>query len=207
MKYSSAEVKSGFLIVLSMGLLIGLCFAVGGSVSGKSRDWQVRFGYISGLEKNAPVYYAGHEVGKVSGIEIIPSAERSVLLTLRMKESIQLRSDSDAFVDTLGLMGEKFLEVTPGSIGSPDLDSGSVLEGTDPIPVHVMVRKMNLLADLMEDLTLQLNPMIEKLNGFMTGHEEEIAKTLANLQETSANVRDMTHDLKFRPWRLVRKDS
>ena len=205
MKYSSAEVKSGILITLSLVLFLVLTFVVGGTMAPDSREWKVRFGYIAGLEKNAPIYYAGKEVGKVTSIDILPGDLRPVVLTAKVDSSIILRKDSQGFVDTLGLMGEKFLEITPGTAEAPQLTEGESIEGVDPVPMHVMVRKMNMLADLMEELTRELNPMMKQVGGLLSGHEEEIAKTIANLHETSANIRDMTHDLKFRPWRLVRK--
>ena len=205
MKYTSSEVKSGFLILLSLGLLLALCFAVGGAVSGDTREFKVRFGYISGLEKNAPVYYAGHEVGKVVDIQVQGSEPRPVMITARLSMSAVVRSDSQGFVDTLGLMGEKFLEITPGTPGQPELQTGQTVEGVDPIPVHVMVRKMDHLADLMDEMVSELNPVMAQVNLMVKGHEEELSKTISNIHETSANVRDLTQELKHHPWRLVRK--
>ncbi|HTL47472.1 MAG TPA: MlaD family protein [Verrucomicrobiae bacterium] len=205
MKYSAAEVKSGILITLSLVLFLALTFVVGGTMTGKTREWKVRFGYISGLELNAPVYFAGKEVGKVTDIEILSGDVRPVVLTAKISDKIILRKDTQGFIDTLGLMGEKFLELSPGTAGQPELTGGEAIPGLDPIPMHVMIRKMNMLADLMEELTRELNPMLKDMNGMLSGHQEEIAKTIANAQEISANIRDMTQDLKYHPWRLVRK--
>jgi len=43
------------------------------------------------------------------------------------------------------------------------------------------------------------------MNDVVGGNKEEISKSIGNLQEVSSNLRDMTADLKLRPWRLVRK--
>ena len=205
MAYSQAEVKSGFLITVSLIVLFILTFVVGRFVGGSTRSFQVRFGYISGLEKNAPVHFSGHEVGKVDKIEIARGQERPVLVTVRISDKVDVREDSQCLVDTLGLLGEKFLEITPGTLASPILKPGASLTGTDPIPMHLLIRKMNLLADRMDEMTVSLNPLLRRMDGLVAGHEEEIAKMISNLDETSANLRDMTHDLKFHPWRLLRK--
>jgi phospholipid/cholesterol/gamma-HCH transport system substrate-binding protein len=205
MAYSSAEVKSGFLITFSLVLLLGLTFIVGNFMGGKTQTFQVQFGYVSGLEKNAPVYYAGHEIGKVDKIEVKPDEKKTILVTIRIPQSIRLREGTLSFIDTLGLMGEKFIELTPGDPECDYLAKGAVIEGTDPLPMHVLIRKMDLLADRMDEMTQSLNPMMKQMNGMMVGHQEELAKMIANFHETSANVRDMTRDLKYRPWRLVRK--
>ncbi len=205
MTYSSQEVKAGFLITISLAVLLALTFVIGNFMGGKTQVWQVQFGYISGLKKDAPVYFAGHEVGKVERVEIVKGAEKPVLLTVRTSEEVQLRENSQAYVDTLGLMGEKFIELTPGTAPAPYIKEGAVIVGTDPIPMYLLVRQMNLLATRMDEMTESLNPMIKQLSTMMKGHDEELGKMIANFHETSANIRDMTHDLKYRPWRLVRK--
>lgn len=203
--YTSTEIKSGVLVTASVALLFALTFIVGSYLGGETHLWQVRFSYVNGLEINAPVYYGGTEVGKIQKIEILTGDEKPLLVTARVSAQVRLREDTQAYIDTMGLMGEKFLELTPGSKSSPFLKTGTVMEGVDPIPFHVLIRKVNLLADRLDVLTESLNPLINRLDGLTGEYQEEIAKIIGNLHETSANVRDMTHDLKYRPWRLVRK--
>ncbi|MBI3307152.1 MAG: MCE family protein [Candidatus Omnitrophica bacterium] len=203
--YSSAEVKSGFLVTVSIVLLIGLTFIVGNFSKGPTMEYQVRFAYINGVKKDAPVFCAGNEVGRVNKIVMQPSEERPVLISVLVPKTLIIREDSQAFIDTLGLMGEKFVEITPGTVQSPNLPAGSTIQGTDPIPMYLLIQKANKLADRMEELTATLNPLTERIDTLTRGHEEDISKIIVNLEQTSANLRDMTHDLKYRPWRLVRK--
>ena len=205
--YSSSEIKSGFFILATIAILLALTFVVGGYFKGGTDEWKVRFGYLNGLEDNAPVYYAGHEVGKVEKIEILRGDPRPVLVTVKIKPEAYLRKDTVAYIDTLGMMGEKFLELSIGSPKAPALPVGSVVEGVDPIPMHVMIRKMNLLADEMSQMADRLNPLLNTTGSILKGHQEEISKSISNLHEITANLRDMTYDLKLRPWRLLRKSS
>ena len=46
---------------------------------------------------------------------------------------------------------------------------------------------------------------LKTTNDLVGGNKEEIAKSISNLHEVTANLRDMTADLKLHPWRLVRK--
>jgi ABC-type transporter Mla subunit MlaD len=71
--------------------------------------------------------------------------------------------------------------------------------------MHVLIRKMNLLADEVSQMTEDLNPLLKTVNDVVGGNKEEISKSIGNLQEVSANLRDMTSDLKLHPWRLIRK--
>jgi len=162
---------------------------------------------LSGLSDSAPVYYAGREVGKVDSIQILRGQARPVLVTIKVSQDAFVRKDSVAYIDTLGMMGEKFIEISVGSKDAPPMEAGKVIEGVDPIPMHVLIRKMNLLADEVAKMTESLNPLLKTVNDVVGGNKEEISKTLGNFHEVSANLRDMTADLKLHPWRMVRKGS
>ncbi|MDD5217683.1 MAG: MlaD family protein [Candidatus Omnitrophica bacterium] len=205
MAYSGTEVKSGILITAAIVLLLVLTFIVGDFMTGTTKPYEVRFGYINGLQVDAPVYFSGHEVGKVDKIEIREGEELPVYLKISVRDTIQLREDTEAFIDTLGLMGEKFLELSHGSVDTPVLKPGALITGTDPIPMYLLIQKMNLLADRMDEMTVALNPLVERVDTMFAGHEEDIAKIITNFSMISSNLRDMTQDLKHRPWRLVRK--
>lgn len=207
MKYSSAEVKSGLFIVISFILLFALTFVVGRYVAGETNVWTVRYGYISGLEENAPVFFAGREAGKVDKIEIMPGDVRPIRVTIRLSTEVLIREDSQAFIDMLGLMGEKFIEISPGTEGAPYAKPGFEIPGVDPVPLHVMMAKMNVLTDRFDEMMIMMNPMLAKVSTFVEGHEEDIARSIANIHQITANVRDLTEDLKHHPWRLVRKNS
>ncbi len=203
--YSSAEIKSGFFVLVAIVLLLVLTFVVGGYFKKGAIEWKVQFGYLSGLSDSAPVYYAGREVGKVDKIQILPGQARPVLVTIMVSKDAYVRNDSVAYIDTLGMMGEKFIEISVGTKDAPPMEAGKVIEGVDPIAMHVLIRKMNALADEVAQMTESLNPLLKTTNELVEGNKEEISKSIGNLHEVTANLRDMTADLKLHPWRLVRK--
>jgi phospholipid/cholesterol/gamma-HCH transport system substrate-binding protein len=203
--YSSSEIKSGFFVLVALILLLVLTFVVGGYFKKGANEWKIRFGYLSGLSDDAPVYYAGREVGKVDSIQILRGESRPVLVTVKVSSDAYVRKDSVAYIDTLGMMGEKFIEISIGSKDAPAQEVGQVIEGVDPIAMHVLIRKMNLLADEVAQMTESLNPLLKTTNDLVEGNKEEIAKSIGNLHEVTANLRDMTAELKLHPWRLIRK--
>ncbi len=203
--YSSSEIKSGFFVLVTIVMLLVLTFVVGGYFKKGANEWKIQFGYLSGLSDDAPVYYAGREVGKVDSIQILRGESRPILVTVKVSPDAYVRKDSVAYIDTLGMMGEKFIEISVGSKDAPAMEVGQVIEGKDPIAMHVLIRKMNLLADEVTQMTESLNPLLKTTNDLVGGNKEEISKTLGNLHEVSSNLRDMTADLKLHPWRLIRK--
>jgi phospholipid/cholesterol/gamma-HCH transport system substrate-binding protein len=205
--YSSSEIKSGFFVLITIIMLLVLTFVVGGYFKKGANELKIQFGYLNGLSDSAPVYYAGREVGKVDKIQLVPGEPKPVTVTVKVSKEVYVREDSVAYIDTLGMMGEKFIEISVGSQNAPAMGAGKVIRGIDPIPMHVLIRKMNDLADEVSQMTETLNPLLKTTNDIVSGNKEEISKSISNLHEVTANLRDMTADLKLHPWRLIRKGS
>lgn len=185
MKQKGIEIKVGLVIFICMVMLVALLVVVGGSgLFKKTYEVKARFALIDGLEGNATVRFAGVEVGKVTGIRVIPEEEAAqkdvarVEVTLSVDKDLVLHDDSKIRLRTLGLMGGKYVSITPGTIGSPKVKAGDVLRGEDPLE---MAELMNMLASNREDI-------------------EEIIK---NLKETTQNAEEFTRKINEKPNALI----
>lgn len=69
------------------------------------------FPTVGGLQPAAGVEIAGVRVGRVEDIRLVDYEAR---ITIRLDDQIQLQEDSIASIRTRGLIGEKFLLITPG---------------------------------------------------------------------------------------------
>ena len=101
--------------VLSMGYLalkLGKLELVGGGYY----DIHAEFSSASGLKPGAPVEIAGVQVGRVKTIGLIDS---QASVTLALQSGIEIYSDAIASIKSRGIIGEKFMELSPG--GSGDL--------------------------------------------------------------------------------------
>jgi phospholipid/cholesterol/gamma-HCH transport system substrate-binding protein len=85
------------------------------------------------LREGAPVTLAGQRIGQVSDIEFIPVRQKRDANNLRVRIAIseevrdQVRSDSRAFLRTQGLLGDKFVDIQPGSVTAQVLGPGDTL--------------------------------------------------------------------------------
>ncbi len=165
----------------------------------------ILFNYISGLSKNAPVHFAGHEVGKVTGIQILGRSEGQVAVTVSISKQAVIRKDSKAFIDILGFMGEKFVELTPGSDNALPIQEGETILGTDPIALNEIMKKGTGIADELEKTTISLQGLIKNLDRTVGGSQADVEQIFKNLNDASKNLKDMTEDLKLHPWKLLRK--
>lgn len=113
--------KTEFLVGLF--LLTGLCAVLylaisigGGSLF--SQDYyllQARFSSASGVNPGSRVEIAGVPVGRVQSIEL--DARFSAIISLEIDRSIDLDDDTIASIKTAGLIGDRFIKLSPGGSG------------------------------------------------------------------------------------------
>ncbi|MBI4365693.1 MAG: MCE family protein [Deltaproteobacteria bacterium] len=121
------------LFVLTGALLAGIIIFMLGS----EREWfrrkyalRVRFEDIGGLQVGAAVQLSGMRVGSVKDIRFpgVPEERHiEVILKIDRRYQTHLRKDSLATIQTQGLLGDKFVQLTMGSPGAPALVSGDDL--------------------------------------------------------------------------------
>ena len=134
MQVFRSEIKVGLLVLVSFILFVVAILVVSDirSLWDKKKTISILFHYADGITKGSPVWYAGYEVGGVSDIRIAQGAADRIAITIRVVPEARIRKDSRCEIRSLGMMGAKYIEVTPGSQDSPELDSGEVLEGQSP---------------------------------------------------------------------------
>jgi phospholipid/cholesterol/gamma-HCH transport system substrate-binding protein len=96
-------------------------------IGGDYYELQAEFSSASGLKKGASVEIAGVEVGRVQNIGL--KEDRAHVL-LAIQDGIPLYDDSIASIKTRGIIGEKFMELSPGGAGER-LQSGETIVDTE----------------------------------------------------------------------------
>ena len=88
-----------------------------------------RFISISGLKEGATVELAGVKVGKVSDIHL-DGGEYEAVVELNISNEVRLQDDSIASIRTAGIIGDRYIKLTPG--GSEEyLEQGDEIEETE----------------------------------------------------------------------------
>lgn len=116
----NTEVIVGFFVIFGLISFGFLAVKLGGIGDYNSDQYvlSARFLNTSGLKNGAAVEIAGVEVGKVKSITFDPKNFESVV-ELTLPNSVELQDDAIASVRSTGLIGGKYLKVTPG--GSEDI--------------------------------------------------------------------------------------
>lgn len=132
MQTRSLEIGVGVLILAGIISLVTLAMNVSGlSLTDRAGGYTVyaRFENIGGLTERAKVSLSGVQIGEVSAIRIDP---RMLMADVEMRifsEVDYLSSDSSAQILTAGLLGEKYIGITPG-FEEETLKEGSRIEDT-----------------------------------------------------------------------------
>jgi phospholipid/cholesterol/gamma-HCH transport system substrate-binding protein len=205
--FSRSEIQSGLMVVICFSILLAMLF-----MASKSQLFQpayqvdILFNYISGLTKDSPVHFAGHEVGTVKDIRFISAEDSSVMVTVTVSNDVTLKKDSKAFINVMGFMGEMFVELSAGSKDSPPLEKGEKIRGEDPVAMMEIVKQGTEILQEFEKISVSLQNLIGEMNNLVGSNKPEFESIFKNLDETSSNLRDMTADLKHSPWKLLRKN-
>ncbi|MDO9372077.1 MAG: MlaD family protein [Gammaproteobacteria bacterium] len=177
-----------FVLALSAALIGSVLWLSSGNSYRK--DYDVYQTYmkesVSGLNLNAPVRYHGVEVGRVQKIALAPGNGEQVQLTLAIERGTPVKEDTVAVLQTQGLTGIAFVDLTGGSRDSPPLRQ----QAGEKYPViKTGPSLMTRLDSALTALLTNLNRTSENLNALMDEDNRRAVKTtLADIKVLSSTL-------------------
>ena len=134
------ELKVGIFIMIGIAILFFIVFSVGEiNFSKTGYKIKVLFSFANGIGGTAPVRLAGVGIGQVQGIKIMRDEKTNTTkaeLTVWINDNTKIENDAVVTINTLGLLGEKYLEIFPGTPGKPSLKNNDTDSGKDPVPME-----------------------------------------------------------------------
>jgi len=173
--------KVGFFVTISAIALAGVILFFGElPFTKKNRvEYFAYFKNVAGLSKGADVRVAGVKVGKVEELKF---KNGKVEVVLSIEKNVPIYRDAIAKIESLGLLGDKYVEIDPGHPSSGRLPPNSVIAQTvRPADISQMVDRMSQAAESIKLLALNLNNLIEQ-------NRQNLNQLIANLRELSANL-------------------
>ncbi len=203
MSTRTIELKVGIFILIGITIFFIIVFSIGDIYFIKpGYRVKILFNFANGLAESAPVRLAGVNVGQVEGIDIIYDKDKrsKAVVSTWIKSDAKVEADSEITINTLGLLGEKYIEIFPGTPGAAILSNGDTVTGHDPISMEKITEN---LKDLSDSVTV--------IVGRLKKGEGTIGKLLVedvvynDLKSTAVNFRDFSDDIKKHPWKLLSK--
>lgn len=182
--------RVGLLVLVALAVLAAGIFLIGekNQLFSLKSDYFTRFGTVSGLNPGNPVHLNGVEVGSVTRI-VLPEdpGERliRVELTLEQRYGERIRADSEARLKTLGLLGDKYIEITSGSADAPLLPEGSEIPAATPTELDALVASGE---DVMANIT-EISSSLKVILARMEAGEGLLGELISD-PETGQRVTD-----------------
>jgi phospholipid/cholesterol/gamma-HCH transport system substrate-binding protein len=177
------QIRVGIFILVALAVLVGLIYFLGRGAGLFERQYRLVAGFtqIGGLIEGATVRLAGVSVGRVTAIRLPPSgAKVQVELALARRVQERVRADSVARIETLGLLGDKIIEVTLGSPQAPVLPDGGELKTEEPLDTNRLIRQGTELVRNLVDITGDLKTALAGITE--SGAGADLAQTVRGIR-------------------------
>jgi len=191
------QTKVGILFIASVVLMVGFAFALGSlNFFSNTNELKIAYNFAGGIEVGSPVRVMGIKVGKVRSIQFMPGfkmpdsgeeVQLIVTVTVNKEAWPTIRTDSHYFINLAGVIGEKFLEISPGTADKALLTSGQVVRGEDPPRIDQLISQSYALAGkILEFVNKNEGSVIDTINT-MDRLVLNFDKMLKTLDKTSAD--------------------
>ncbi len=174
----SAEAKVGVFVVIGLIIFGYMSMKVGTLTLSRNKgyDIEILFDSATGLARDVTVEMAGVEIGRVKRIAL---QNGKALVVLRMNPDLIIRKDDTAIIRTRGILGDKYVEIIPGSVTAPPIPAGGRIIRTAPITdMDVLMNTLGEVAQNIKTLTNSLS----KVLGTDTG-EATLRTIVDNIKE------------------------
>jgi phospholipid/cholesterol/gamma-HCH transport system substrate-binding protein len=202
----SRELKVGALIIVSLIVASLAVFLVGerSSVFARKNEYFIHFESVSGLATGNPVQLNGVVVGSVRRVVLPENVEEQYLtiwVTINRRYADRVREDSRARIKTLGLLGDKYIELTSGSPGFAQIESGGEIRTGAATDVEKIIATGGDAVENLVAISYSLRTILERMEagegilGELTTESETGQRAKKSLMETFETFRHITAKL------------
>jgi phospholipid/cholesterol/gamma-HCH transport system substrate-binding protein len=206
MRKKSSEIWVGVFVVIGILLLVLLTLKVGQFQIGRGAGYLVNtyFDSAAGLDKNASVRVAGVHIGHVERVAL---EQGKAKVTFYIPPNVILYKDARAYLKSVGFLGEKYVEISPGTPGFPRVQQNDQIEqGAPPPDIEQMVSKMGAIREDIKEVTKPIGEvlkavdpkkvegMINNLNKFsnqLTGIGNDAKETIQKAKDAFSKMEDL----------------
>ncbi len=213
------ELKVGILVTVCLALLVAFIVALGDYTTSEQADLFVDVPTSANLKPGAPIKIAGVPAGKVKAVTYMgggfdEDAGRRVYVRVHMRLDRAMlptvREDADYYITTQGVLGEKYVEIDPGTMDRPSVEEGAVVLGEPPMRLEIVAKNLSKLVEALSGLVQRNESVLDQIL-VDTGESiktlrrtsERIDKLLEDNSEKVAEVIDEILALEAKAGRLM----
>jgi phospholipid/cholesterol/gamma-HCH transport system substrate-binding protein len=208
------EVKVGFFVLLCLAIGGALIWQFGKIKPGRKDRYPliVMFDNVGGLIPNSAVMYAGVTIGNVSEIKLVEDGKMRAQVRLALDPHTIIHRDAKFVINQSGLLGDRYVDVIPGSPSAPRLKAGAKVEGSPSVDLTEAIRGViDILRqtagtiDRVNVLIRDVNTAVRRIDGAIARVDEivlstqslaHVANALANIDASTSNAVALTVTLR-----------
>lgn len=184
LKNLSTELRVGLLILTGLSIIVYSSVVVTGwrPGQGETTTLYVYFDNVAGLLPGSPVQVAGVKVGQIENIELEGNRAK---VALAIYKRYTVHSDARAAIRSLGILGDKYIELSLGSATSPPLVEG------DTIALVATGADLDTLVVTLGDILKDVKSVTASLNAVLgSGPGQERLETI--MEQVARTTRDLS---------------
>src|ERR1700749_1824371 len=183
-----------FVLICVFGVVVTLLWLAGVQYSQEYEYFQTSFkGPVTGLGNGTTVRYNGIDVGRVTDLKFDPNDPQKVIAMLQVKPLLGIRQNSEASIESQGLTGGSYVEISGGTKKADELKP--VAPGQIPF-IKSKPSTLQQLEQSAPELFDKLNHAADKINVLLSDKNmKNFSGILANLNVTTANLDKITTPL------------
>lgn len=204
-KETTRNIRLGILVLLGTAFLIASLYFIGSKRNLFSKTFSIHADFydVNGLTPGNNVRFSGIDVGTVKSVEILHGRTVTVTIVIEEKYKNYIHKNDIATIGTDGLMGNKLINIKPGSEDAPLIKDGDTLATLKPIETEEMTRTLSETNDNMKVITDNLKNITQKINNSNslwslladTTVAENVRQSIVNIRLTSERSAIISGDL------------
>jgi phospholipid/cholesterol/gamma-HCH transport system substrate-binding protein len=163
----SRNARLGAFILGTLAILATGIFIIGGKKYLFTSTYELRttFANVAGLQAGADVMIGGLHSGTIRSISLPSKPGDPMTVIMQMDRSTHgiIRQDSQASIQTEGLLGNQYLAVSFGSADKPEVKDGDTISSIPPLEMSELLDKANGLLGQGQAAMANINQVSEHL--------------------------------------------
>lgn len=190
--------KLGLFVFIGTVLIVLSIFLIGNKEKLFVQTIEVRtyFQTIEGLRKGAPVWLSGYNIGSVRDVSLAADTTGRVEVRMYIDNDVRqfIRLDSEASIETEGLVGKKIIKITPGSPDKEVVADGGIIKSKDPINVMEIVEDSRNVIKNLDQISDEFAQIVVKINegegtvGKLVNDDELYSSTVSIIQTADSSL-------------------
>lgn len=192
------DIRLGIFIISGLLILVVSLYLIGRNRNffGSNFMLKARFGDVSGLMPGNNVRFSGIQCGTVEDIEIVNDTTIEVRILINRKTSRYIRSNARAAIGTEGLMGNKVINITPGTTDAPPMADGGMLHTGADKGLDDMMGALSATGDNALVISSDLKEVARRINNSPMLRDlladtliaDDLRRSLQNFKEASGSI-------------------